>query len=146
MLTRGVFLFLLGLSMVGCATGTGTIDNLNISLTDLQRIATAALPLGKRAESQNGREFISEYFVVQKGEYVEAAGSSHRHYAKISVLGDRRPYKIDVQVIVERKDSGGEFDQSGYDEGLARVITRRIQKTLHERRDDRNIIDDFRVF
>lgn len=143
--TIGLFLIFL-LNLTGCATGTVSIDELNMSLVELHQIATSALPLGKRLESPNGREFYSSYFVVRNGEYKEVEGSSSRGYAIISVLGDRRPYKIEVAVIIETKNSGGEFNKSGYDERLARVISRRIQKILYKRRDDRNIVDDFRIF
>lgn len=134
------------LNLVSCATRSVSIDELDMSLVELYKIAIEALPLGKRSESINGREFYSVYFTVQKGEYEEARGAATRSYARISVLGDRRPYNIEVAVIVERKNSGGEYTQSGYDTSLARVISRRIQNVLYKRRDDRNIIDDFRVF
>lgn len=132
--------------LVGCATGASTINDLSMSISDLQRVVTDALPLGKRTESRNGREFYSNYFLVKKGEYEEALSTTKRNFAVITILGDRRPYQIEVVVIIEHRNQSGEFSKVGYDTGLARVITRRIQKTLHERRDNRNIIDDFRVF
>lgn len=133
------------LFLVGCA-GKSTIDELSVSLNDLQSVSVGVLPLGQRTVSANGREHTSNYFSVKNGEYESAVNAKTRNYAVITILGDRRPYQLEVIVVVERRTEDGEYYRSGYDEGLARVITRRIQKALHERREDRNIIDDFRVF
>jgi hypothetical protein len=141
------FPFLMILATSGCASsGSVSIDDLNTSLVDLQRVVTDALPLGKRKQSQNTRVFYSSYFLVKKGEYEAAADHPYRNYAEIFILGDRRPYKIEVRVITEKRERDGEYSLIKYDEGLARVISRRIQMALHKRREDRNIIDDFRVF
>jgi hypothetical protein len=133
--------------MVSCASmGSMTLEDLNVALVDLQREAVAALPLGKRSQSQNARTFYSEYFVYSKGEYESGNAQPVRHYAEITILGDRRPYKMEIRVAKEVRESDGRYVLSNYDEGLTRVITRRIQSALHKRREDRNIIDDFRVF
>lgn len=117
------------------------------SLIETQKIVEANLPGGKRAVSQNRREYTSNYFVRGKeGAFVEAQSEPIRYYARILVLGDRRPYTVEVRVYEEHRRSDGQFDQVNQDEGLARVIIRRIQKALYQRREDRNIIDDFRVF
>jgi hypothetical protein len=131
----------------GCSTrGSVSIDEVNQSITDLERVVTETLPLGKRAQSQNGREFYSEYFTYKNGEYDDAATKALRRTLHVLILGDRRPYKIEARVIVEVRDSRGEYSLAKYDEGMARVFIRRIQGLLNKRRDDRNVIDDFRVF
>ena len=144
---RSLIVLLSLVLVTGCATrGASSIKNLSISIQELQRVATDALPLGKRGQSQNERELTSEYFIEKDGEYESARGSKIRKYAQILILGDRRPYTIEVTVAVEARDAGGEYSLVKYDQGVARVITRRIQNALHKRREDRNIIDDFRVF
>ncbi len=144
---RLIFFFLFVSILSGCGTrGAVYIEDLSIAIHELQRVAIDSLPLGKRGQSANERELYSEYFVEKGGEYVAARGVPTRRYAHITILGDRRPYKIEVQVIVESRGSRGEYSHQKYDEGMARVITRRIQNALHKRREDRNIIDDFRVF
>jgi hypothetical protein len=126
--------------------GSMTLEDLNVALVDLQREAVAALPLGKRSQSQNARTFYSEYFIYNKGEYLSGNAQPVRYFAEITILGDRRPYKMEIRVAKEQRQSEGNYVLSNYDEGLTRVITRRIQNALHKRREDRNIIDDFRVF
>lgn len=144
---KKVLLLVLCFGLIGCATrGASQITDLNVSIQDLQRLVTGALPLGKRAQSINDREYFSEYFIERAGEYESARDAKIRKYAHILILGDRRPYKIEVQVVVEARGSAGEYQLVSSDQGLARVITRRIQSALHKRREDRNIIDDFRVF
>ena len=140
-------LFLSGVVNSGCTTaGTEVIENQDRSLAELQALVVAALPAGKHSVSQNGRTYTSNYFVAEKGEFVEALDTPTRNKAVIVILGDRRPYNLEVNVVHEKKNSSSEYVSTGNDEGLARVVIRRIQKALHERRDNRNIIDDFRIF
>ena len=131
----------------GCATsGTISIHELNISLNELQKIVIDNTPIKVRRQSSNGREFYSEYFIEKKGQYVEAINAPVRMTAALFLLGDRRPYTIEIKVLVESRGSGASYSVVKHDEGIARVISRRIEKTLYQRREDRNIIDDFRVF
>jgi len=135
------------LVVTGCASpGSVKINDLKLSLVDLQKVVEVALPLGKRLQTQNGRGFFSEYFITKQGDYQPAAQLPTRSFAEVFILGDRRPYAIHVRVIVESRDGSGQYQLSRYDKGHARVISRRIEQALHKRREDRNIIDDFRVF
>lgn len=140
-------LFFLGFLFVcGCASAV-RIDTRKVSLNEVVKIVESNLPAGRRSVSSNGRTFLSNYFVRGKeGEFTPANNAPIRHYARIVVLGDRRPYTIEVEVITEKRETGGQYDHFKYDEGLARVISRRIEKQLYQRREDRNIVDDFRIF
>ena len=130
----------------GCASNAIEMDNLNVPLEDLQVAAHLNMPIRSRKVSSNGREFYSEFFVVKKGSFQEAENAQVRDQARVNILGDRRPYDLVVKVAVEAIDNRGEYRTIRFDKGLARVISRRIQKTLHERLEHRNIIDDFRAF
>jgi len=142
-----VVIFVISMIVNGCATtGRIVIEDLQMSLVDLQQAVIANLPLGQRQLSSNGREYTSQYFIMKQGEFAEAVGTSSRNFAVISILGDRRPYKIEVVVTIESRDASGQYRVVKYDQGMARVISRRLEKALHKRREDRNIIDDFRVF
>lgn len=136
-----------GLVVSGCTTpGTAVIENQDRSIQDLSAIVIAALPVGKASVSQNGRTFTSVYFASKGGEFVEGNEAPVRAKAIIVILGDRRPYNIEVTVIQEKKTNTASYNRIENSDGLARVVIRRIQKALHERRDNRNVIDDFRVF
>ncbi len=105
------------------------------------------MPIKSRQISTNGREFYSDFFVVKRdGRLQEAESAPVREQVRVSILGDRRPYDLLVKVAVETLNNNGEYQTVRFDKGLARVITRRIQKTLHERLEHRNSIDDFRAF
>ena len=104
------------------------------------------MPLGLRKTSPNGREFYSNYFVVDGRKFKSADKSPIRRYAHILVLGDRRPYNLQILVHVEKGPQGQGFREVGTDQRLAKVIRNRVVQQLNKRREDMNIIDDFRVF
>lgn len=93
-------------------------------------------------------EWFSNYFVVQGRKFVPAKTAPVRYFAHVYILGDRRPYVIEVYVKRERRASPrlNDYVEDGADQGLARIIHRRIQQQLSKRREDLNIIDDFRIF
>jgi len=133
--------------MSACATpGAVRLEDQNIPLKTLQKAVLITMPQGKRRVSVNGRELFSNYFVIKRGRYEKALGNEKiRYSAHILILGDRRPYTLEVLVYKERRGFQG-YRREKIDEGIARVVLRRIQKALTKRRDDLNIIDDFRVF
>lgn len=107
------------------------------------------MPLGLRKTSPNGREFFSNYFVTEGRKFKPADKLPQRMYAHILVLGDRRPYSMQVIVHREKAVAGRGatgFEDVGTDQGIAKVIRRRVVQQLTKRREDMNIIDDFRVF
>jgi hypothetical protein len=139
-------LFLVFLTLTACSTGVLEIENLNLPINDIHRVIIIAMPVRIRAENPNGREFFSAYFLPKKGDFEESDGGPVRYVTRIEILGDEKPYTIDVAVKRERRVSENHYETDQSEEGIARVVIRRIQKALHERRDDRNVIDDFRVF
>jgi hypothetical protein len=124
------------------------------SLADLQKIAAKSMPLGLRQTSPNGREYFSDYFIASDRKFKPAEKSPVRSYAHVLVLGDRRPYVIEVLVHTEKASkaamaaSGNTtgYEEIGLDKGLAKVVRKRVLQQLNKRREDLNIIDDFRVF
>ncbi len=134
----------------GCASwGSGVrIENLERPLNELQRAASMSLPLGQRRVDKNGLEFFSRYFVTKGRKFMPAETAPVRYFAHVYILGDRRPYVIEVFVKREKRVSprGGDYAEDGTDQELATVVQRRIQQQLSKRREEVNIIDDFRVF
>ncbi len=134
-------------AITGCATsGSSSVNNLDRSLLELQSIASKSMPLGVRKTSPNGREFYSNYFVVDGRKFKPADKSPTRRYAHILVLGDRRPYEMQIMVHIENSSQGQGFQDAGIDQGIVKVIKSRVVQQLNKRREDMNIIDDFRVF
>ena len=144
-----VFAICTFLTLCSCMSSGGlTVGVVNRPLADLQHIAAKSLPLGLRKTSPNGREFFSNYFVSTDRKFKAADKAPERKYAQILVLGDSRPYTIQVYVQVERLDKStlSGYSVVGTDVRIAKVVKKRIQSQLNKRREDLNIIDDFRVF
>ena len=155
MLIRHLLFFAL-LAFTGCTTtlggnrNTSKIDDLDWPLAELRSVAASILPTGQRAISPNGRELLSRHFILEGARgYKPAADATERYYASILILGDRRPYDIEILVTLERRVlRGNQFTYiiEGYDARLAKELERKLRSELTKRREDLNIIDDFRVF
>ncbi len=134
----------------GCATwGSGQrIEKIEKPLTDIQRSVIAVLPAGRRETLAAGREFLSGYFVWKSGKpvvWTEGAAAS-RMYAHFYILGDRRPYVVEIHVVVENRDGAMFVRQRDENDQVAAFLKTAFEQELSKRREDINIIDDFRVF
>lgn len=139
---NGIFLIVFGLT--GCSTLT--INDVKAPLHRVQQSVAAASPFGIRRISSNKREFLSGYFLYSGGKYKEADALPQRMYAHWSILGDRRPYTVEVQVRLERRSGRGAYSEVGTSKELAKVLYKSFRKNLDERLEERNVIDDYNVF
>ncbi len=130
---------------VGCASGP-SIDGLDMSPGTIQEVIEKNAPLAVRSVSSNGRVFLSTYFIGNYPMYVEASKKDPRYYAKIVLLGETRPYTVQITVFREVKFADGAYRVDGQDERQAREILKRLKQELALRRENRNAIDDLRVF
>ncbi|OFZ13784.1 MAG: hypothetical protein A2Z20_05940 [Bdellovibrionales bacterium RBG_16_40_8] len=119
---------------------------MDFSLNELKKAVIEFLPSAVRSESSNGREFVSEYFSIRGGEYEKFENQSIRHYVHVLIMGDRRPYRVDVIVVKERRNREGIYEKDRFDNKVAKKISKEIQRALNKRRGGRNVIDDFRPF
>jgi len=127
-----------------CASQVYRIANQDISLADMRR-AVVSVVGDPRELSQNQRVYFSQYFSRKPDPKFDPEKSKERLYAKVSVLGDRRPYNIEVEVLIEKRDFG-EYVLAGLDYPLAQKIGKDIRSKLNQSRENRNAIDDFRAF
>ena len=141
-----IFSLLILLFITGCTTTTGAvIKESNISLTETRK-AVVKLFGEPRAISQNGRELISEY-MDKKGRVLESAKKAkERRYAHITILGERRPYDIVVNVVIETLVEADSYEKLDDDELLSDVLAKNLQKELLKSLENRNIFDDFNAF
>lgn len=143
------FLFFLGCSSLEILKSTYKIDHLDVALLDLQKAVASVLPGGLRTTSSNGREFYSRHFIVDGAKYKPAGDAKERFIAQMTVLGDGRPYTIEILVRHERRILRGgrhTYEVVGYDYRQAEGLALKVRARLSQRREDTNIIDDFRVF
>ncbi len=125
------------------------IEKVDLPLQAIQQIIVGALPAGLRKNSANSREFYSGYFVYTKSHFAPAGDAVNRYYAQVTILGDSRPYNIEILVTHEVRELSGEkfeYVRAGQDTRLAKQLEQLLRTRLTKRREDRNIIDDFRVF
>jgi hypothetical protein len=141
-----LFSLLMILFSNGCTTTTGAvIKESNISLTETRK-AVVKLFGEPRAISQNGRELITEY-MDKKGRILESAKKAkERRYAHITILGERRPYDIVVNVVIETLVEADSYEKLDDDELLSDVLAKNLQKELLKSLENRNIFDDFNAF
>jgi hypothetical protein len=145
MILRTLSLVIFLFTFAACAGKAVVMKDMDYSLAQLQKIVSNNLPNGLRKTSPNDREFFSKYFIFHRGKIRDATGLNQRSYAHIYVLGDRRPYNIEVHVYTERV-SKGYFSIVGEEKKLAVQISQHIREDLAKGRDNRNVIDDFKPF
>ncbi len=128
----------------GCASRGYLIDNQNYSLGELKRIIVGLIG-EPRMISENQRTIYSKYFSRRVDNKFDPERAPERLYAKITILGDRRPYDVEVEVVLEVRE-GKSYTNDGVDEIETNKLGRDVRTRLNQSREDRNVIDDFRAF
>lgn len=129
----------------GCATEGVFRRELPGSASDVRKAIVSVIGDPKNT-SFNGRELTSRYYAKNGAVEDPVKGIKERCFTRVTVLGDRRPFDIQIEVIVEKKLSDGNFEAYTTDDALANEIGEKIKKALHQSLDKRNILDDFRAF
>ena len=133
----------LGLA-IACSTEGYRVNDQNWSLADIKK--AIMLTIGDpRHVSENQRSFYSQYFSRRKESKFDPEKSKERLYAKVTILGDERPYDIDLEVIVEQRN-GGVYENIGTDPKEASKLGTDLENKLNQGRKDRNVIDGLRAF
>ena len=127
---------ILGLGLSGCVHDDLKIEESDKSLGDIKKAIVSVIGEPRKL-SQNQREFTSQY--------TEDGGLRGRYYYVITILGPRRPYDIEIRAFTETR-SGKTFEPLGESTSLAKKVLKELQTKLHQSRDGRNLIDDFRAF
>lgn len=143
MLKRAWYLF--SIALMACQTSGVVLHDTPLNISETRR-AIVMVTGQPRSTSENGREMNSKFY-DRKGNPEDVAKlGRERLYTHTTILGDRRPYDIEVEVVVEIKDQDGVYQVVEKDQGRAEKIAAQIKKALVQSRDNRNIIDDFRPF
>lgn len=132
------------LMMAGCATSDAKLFEISSSLGDIKQVILSVIGEA-RLQSQNQRTYFSQYFGLKGDKKFDSQKSKRRLYARITILGDRRPYDLAVDVIIEQKN-GLQYEEVGTDQAKAEQFAREIEERLHKGTENRNVIDDFRAF
>lgn len=138
-------LLLLGfLLTASCQTGI-FIKESPAALTDIRK-AVAAVMGQPKVTSQNGRELITEYHDKKGQVDTGLAKAKNRYYTRVTILGERRPYNIKVEVFHEARVYDQQYEIIAEDMDLAQKLANQIETRLNESLKNRNVIDDFRAF
>jgi hypothetical protein len=102
--------------------------------------------IGLRGKSANGREVVSKYHTPGGDGYDNAATGSQRAFSRLIILGERRPYNLQIQYVIETKKSNGTYALQSYDQDKAQKVLKALMDYLVTRPDREDFIDDFRPF
>ncbi len=141
---QGLWLSMFLIFLISCSTPGYVISNQNYALGDLKKTIVSLIG-DPRSVSENQRTFYSRYFSRKPDVKFDPEKSKERLYAAITILGDRRPYDVSVEVFVESKE-GRTYVSLGEDKIETHKLGRDIRTRLNQGRLDRNVIDDFRAF
>jgi hypothetical protein len=129
----------------GCQTKGVYLRETPLNISETRRVVASVIGQ-PRTTSENGREMLSKYYDRKGNSEDQAKGARERLSTHVTILGDRRPYDIQIEVVVEIRDHEGAYQAVEKDEVKAGKIAQDIQKALVQSRDNRNVIDDFRPY
>lgn len=149
-LIKILFAGILLISLVNCAVSGVKLNDVNFSLSEIKKGVVKALPVNINYASNDSRNFKSVHFVRYGKKLKLATNEKERAFAEIFVRGIERPYTLEILVTVEEAVTPDAIEKNfkviGYDERIAKIILARLKAYLNKRRDDSNLVDDFRVF
>jgi hypothetical protein len=115
-----------------------------LGISETRKVMTTVIG-EPRFISENGRELLSQYYDF-KGRFGTFEKEKSRMYTHLVILGERRPYDIQVVVKVQARKKNGRFEDAAIDKGRSAETAERLRQALHEGRDKRNFIDDFKPY
>lgn len=137
-------LFFLGI-FCACQTTGVFLRETPLNVSETRRVVASVIGQ-PRMTSENGRELYSKFYDRKGNNDDHMKNARERLHTQVTILGDRRPYDIQVEVVVEVRDKEGVYQVVEQDDVRAEKIATDIQKALVQSRDNRNIIDDFRPY
>lgn len=125
-----------------CATPGHVIEDSNYSVKQHRIAITAALGLVRQV-SQNGRVILSLYHDKNLKNIEVTPKTRDRFFTRVTVLGAIRPFRVQVEVIQEKRDPDTkEFMSVGLDEDLAEKRALVITSMLNQSRDEGRTFDE----
>ena len=140
-----LFLLVTAVLTSSCQTGGVILRETPLNASETRRAIVTVIG-EPRNISQNGRELSSAYYDRKNNKIEKMNMARERLYTHVTILGDRRPYDIRVEVVIEGLNELGKFEKMNRDDNRASGIAEKIRQALHQGRDNRNVIDDFRSF
>lgn len=145
----GRYLGLMVFLSSGCSSfqGAKKVSNLEASLSQIGKAISASFPGGIATQSENGRTFRSGYFDRELDPEFDPKEIRERFVAQAVILGERRPYDVEMVVYKQvKKSKTSEFSPAKPSAEYTNKVFKRFKEKLHQGMDGRNFIDDFRAF
>lgn len=137
-------------ALTACSMGGPLYGPVDKSIVEIRKSIEKAIPVKINFANKDSREYRSVPFVRYGTKIKEATTELQRAYALVYIRGNRRPYTIEVVVAVEEAETPLSIQKTfkviGYDERIAKIILARLKADLNKRRDDSNLVDDFKAF
>tara|TARA_B100001248_G_scaffold262665_1_gene260560 strand:- start:9132 stop:9596 length:465 start_codon:yes stop_codon:yes gene_type:complete len=146
-------LILLCLVISACATGS-KVEGLEYSILSIKKAVEKHLPGPLHSLSENGRVYKTKAFRLplyyQTKVYKTKGLLPERAYAKIAILGDRRPYTLAVEIEIEElmgmQNGKPRYQVCCRHREYEKNLAKEIKDYLVKRKDNQDLIDDFRPF
>jgi hypothetical protein len=125
------FFFLLLFGILSCQTPGYYISDSTLVIPETRKAVTAVI--GKpQMVSLNGRELISEYHDSKFKMIDPEEQPNVRYVTKVIILGARRPYEINIQVMQQEFEAETRtYIDTELDEGLTEKRAKEIKKALN---------------
>lgn len=143
-LHKTVFLLMV-FCFVSCTTTGVLIKETPSAVSDIRKafVMTFGQP---RMISSNGRELYTQFHEEDFITSEVTDSTKVRRYTKVIILGERRPYDIEIDVIKERRVDGNTFEIVQHEEALSLRQAKRLKETLDKSRVESKSIDEFTPF
>lgn len=132
MASKIIGLGLMFLFFVSCQTTGYFIQDSNLPASDTRKIVAATF--GRpRVVSPNGRELYSSYHNEKFEALEDTEATPERYYTKTTILGAKRPFEIQIEVIWERYELETDaYVYSGVNEDLSFRRANSLRKSLKD--------------
>ncbi len=121
------------------------IEESSATLAETRRHIASLIGEAKSV-SENGREVWTNHFNSKLVYVAPEDKVKDRFSAHLLILGERRPYDIEVRVYREIRQKNGTFAQGTLDLKQSKRLAQQLKVKLNESREKRNVIDDFQAF
>lgn len=133
-------------TLTGCATPGVYLEESNYSVKQHRIATTQALGL-VREVSRNGRVMLSAFHDAKFKEIDITPKTQQRYFTRVTILGAMRPYRVQVEVILEKRDPDTkQFAMVDSIDELAQKRARAIKDMLNQSRDEATTFDEQNPF
>lgn len=139
---RFAFLSIALMIISGCQTAGYVIENSNYSVKQ-HRIAIVGALGNPKTISENGRVITTHYHNRSLQNLEVTTKTKERLYTKVSILGSRRPFKVSIEVHIEKRDpESKKFQDVGLDDRLGRRRALEIKEALNQSPEEDGLFDE----